>query len=320
MVQYDGERALLELVKGAAFSKINNLVYRAGSGQIVENPVATPDASELPELDYSLVDLEEYFSRQSPYAGRIIPFITQRGCMRASKAGRCVFCSIKDRGYRTISPDLLWKRIARLTKRYGIRGLYDSSADFMGGKEWFRDFCAGASACREKPVMKVALRLDDVTERSAKSLRSINVRNAILGVESFDDGILRRLHKGCTCETNKRGILTLAKAGVVPEMYLLAGAPGESVKSLKTTFRELNSLDLPAQAWETAIIHTMNMIPGSAVWHQLLGVEKKYAGDDIFDFRRMFEDWVGHFCSAGFSEIQEMKAAIRKLIAVKARI
>jgi len=46
--------------------------------------------------------------------------------------------------------------------------------------------------------MKVALRLDDVTQQSAKALKAINVGNAILGVESFDDGVLRRLHKGCT--------------------------------------------------------------------------------------------------------------------------
>lgn len=320
VVQYDGERALLDLVKGAAFSGIANLVYRAPGGEVLENPVATPDASELQELDYSLVDLEEYFSRQSPYANRIVPFITQRGCLRATEAGRCVFCSIKDRGYRTIAPDLLWKRIEGLTKKYGIRGLFDSSADFLGGKEWFREFCARSVSCREKPVIKVALRLGDVTERSARALKSVNVGNAILGVESFDDGILRRLHKGCTCATNKRGITLLAKAGVVPEMYLLAGSPGESAKSLQKTFRELSRLDLPRQAWETAIIHTMNMIPGSAVWHQFVQAEKKYAGKDIFDFRALFAEWVGHSCSASFDEIQAMKTAIRNLIAVKARL
>lgn len=320
VVQYDGERAIPELVKGTAFSKIKNLVYRAPDGAIRENPVETPEASELPEVDYSLVDLEEYFSRQSPYARRIIPFISQRGCMRASTAGRCIFCSIKDRGYRTIAPETLWSRISGLKKKYGIKGLYDSSADFMGGTEWFREFCAASTACPEKPVIKVALRLDDVTPRSAAALKAINVGNAVLGVESFDDGVLRRLRKGWTCRTAKRGIRLLAKAGIMPEMYLLAGSPGESTGSLRRSFRELNSLVLPAQAWEASIIHTLNMIPGSAVWQQLLRAEKKYAGADMFDYPRLFADWVRHFCPAGLEEIQAMKTAIRELIALKARI
>lgn len=320
VVQYDGEEAFLEIVKGTAFSRINNLVYRAAGGRIAENPVSTPEASEFPETDYSLVRLEDYFARQSPYARRIIPFISQRGCKRAATAGRCVFCSIKDRGYRTVDPGILWARIGRLVKEYGVRGLYDSSADFTGGKEWFAEFCAGSGACREKPVLKVALRLSDVTPRTAKALKAANVGHAILGVESFDDGVLRRLHKDSDCKINKRGIKLLAKAGVIPEMYLLAGSPGESAGSLRKTFRELNSLVLPPLAWEMAIIHNVNMIPGSEVWRRLLDAEKKYAGNDIFDYSALFSDWVRHFCSASREEIEAAKAAIRGLLALKARL
>lgn len=319
VARYDGEGALAALAAGKAFSSAPNLCYKEG-GAVKANPVSTPPAEEMPEPDYSLVDLEAYFARQSRWARRVVPFITQRGCRRAAEAGRCVFCSIKDAGYRTVDPETVWKRADRLVREHGVRGLYDCSADFLGGKDWFRELVAASRICRNKPVMKVALRLDDVTPAAAAALASVNVRNAILGVESFDDGILKALHKGRTCAENKRGIKLLARAGVIPEMYLLAGSPGESARTLRKTFRELASLELPRQAWELSVIHNVNMIPGSGTWHKLLKAEKKYAGLDMPDYAAMFNDWVRHFCAASPEEIKELKDSIRRLMELKARV
>ncbi len=83
VIQHDGERAFFEYVSGKPISKISNFVYQKRNGQVVEGPIEILDLDELPQIDYSLINLEEYFKKQPLITRRTIPFVSQRGCVWA---------------------------------------------------------------------------------------------------------------------------------------------------------------------------------------------------------------------------------------------
>ena len=86
-------------------------------------------------------------------------------------------------------------------------------------------------------------RVDAVTEPIARMLGESNCRYVDLGVESFDDDILKYIKKGITVSDIYKAINLLAKYDVPVKLNILIGScPLETRQTVKHTLSEAKKL------------------------------------------------------------------------------
>lgn len=321
IVRFDGEKAFHELARGTAFASIKNLIYPAPGGGIVSNPVENHDLAALPPVDYSLVDLKEYFKRQKPPAHSCLtlPFVSQRGCRLAMGTGRCIFCSIQSNGpTRAITPEQAARQMAFLASEHGVGYIYEGSDDFIADPAWFREFVSVAAGLK-MPILHVFVRPSILNHANLTALRSVNARYLNLGIESLSDTVLANLNKRkCPrAEVNLRGVKLAMEEGLVPNLNLVLGLPGETRETLSETFAALKALELPYDSCRKISLPTLAVFPGTEVWRRLLGKEPKYKGQDMLSYDESFADWVRHFCGASVEDIRAAKAVMEKYFAAR---
>lgn len=145
----EGEITFFELCEAILwnrndFENIRGLCFRENRNIIINKMRdLIKNLDELPNLDYSFLDVEKYVnsSPKSPYIMRfpIMGIITSRGC-----PGRCVFCTVKSvwgQGWRGKSAKKTVDEIEMLHKKYGIKefSFLDDSAS-LNKKRW-NDIC-----------------------------------------------------------------------------------------------------------------------------------------------------------------------------------
>lgn len=302
VIQYDGEKALADYISGKPLDKINNLVYQEKNGQIKENPVEILDLDKLPSINYGLVNLEDYFNHQLDKR-RCLFFVFQRGCDWRDKTGGCLFCGIANKKLRLRSPSRIGREIEQLVTTYGVKEIWDSGDDFLASEDWFEEIYQVISAMNTKPKFWIFSRPCHINEKNAPRLKKINVKNVLLGIESFDDAILQKLGKGATANTNKEAISRLLESDILPNISLILGSPGENKDTLRTTLDEIKKF--PSEILQVLSISAFVVLPGSLAWKLFLEKEKKYIGQDLINIKATFREWVKHFCSVSLEEIYE---------------
>jgi radical SAM superfamily enzyme YgiQ (UPF0313 family) len=315
VVRFDGEKAFHALAAGRPFSSIKNLVYAGPGGAVLENEVETLDLAALPPVDYEVADLEAYFKLQRPpaHACLTLPFVAQRGCRLSQGAGRCIFCSIQTSGpCRSVPPAEAARRMAGLAAKYGVGYVYEGSDDLVADSAWFREFAAVAAGLK-MPVLQVHALPSRLNAGILKALGSINAGYLALGVESLSDIVLSRLGKGATARSNRSAIERICAAGLVPNVNLILGLPGESRRSLSETFAALRELDLPADAWRRFSCPRVALFPGTEIFRMLLKKEPKYHGLDYISADESFADWVRHFCELEAADVMAARDIFHKL-------
>ena len=288
-------------------------------GEIIENAFENLDLSLLPATDYTLVDLKEYFRRQLPPAHSCLtlPFVSQRGCRMAQSAGRCIFCSIQSSGApRAIPPQEAARRIAFLAKKFGVGYIYEGSDDFIADPEWFREFTA-VGVKLKLPILHVFVRPAILNRGNLAALKSVNARYLNLGIESLSAAVLHGLSKCANVEVNKRAVALTLEAGLVPNLNLVLGLPGETRKTLSETFSELKKMKLPIEACRRVSLPTLAVFPGTVIWKRLLEKEPKYRGLDILKYDESFKDWLKHFCNVELADVQAAKAVMEKFFTTR---
>ncbi len=318
IVRYDGEKAICELARGAAYKSIKNLIYQDPRGKVVENPSENLDLARLPPVDYTLADLGAYFRLQPAHSRRMVSFASQRGCKWAEGAGRCTFCGIQAKGLRALPPETAAAQLAHLYGKLGVRHVYECSDDFPADAAWLERFAA-AAAGKKTPVLKIFARASSLTPRVIALLKAVRANYISLGIESMSDAVLRGVGKGASVALNRRAIALTAGAGLVPIVNLILGLPGETRATLAGTLAEMKKLELPEISWKMVRLAVFSVLPGTEVRRRFLAKEPKYRGSDLPGDSGFYDDWRRHFCGVDGQDILSSYAALEKLFADKIR-
>lgn len=195
-------------------------------------PIKQPDYGPLPLADYL-----------SP--GFILPYSAASGCYWS----RCSFCPERAEGnpYRPLPIGQVRVELAGLiekTKPLLLHlldnavspALLRSLADDPPGVPWYG-------------FARISRDLAD--EGFCRALRRSGCALLKLGLESGDQGVLDALGKGIEISTASRVLRSLQKAGIAVYLYLLFGAPAETLDSARRT------LDFVAEHGEA--IHFLNL-------------------------------------------------------------
>lgn len=258
IVRGEPEESVKELVAAFAEGKgpegIRGISWLGDGGKIVNNPSRPliKDLDALPFAARHLLGDAVYHNpklKRTPY----VTMITSRNCPY-----QCIYCvpssltfarEIEFRsengrkptiGFR--SPENVEKEVAMLAAQ-GVKAIGFMDDNFIWNLERTEAICAIMR--KYGIVWGCQARADAITEPIAKVLGESNCRYVDIGVESFDEGILKYINKGETAEDIYRGIALLKKYKVPVKLNVLIGSsPLETRETVLHTLREAQKLDV----------------------------------------------------------------------------
>jgi anaerobic magnesium-protoporphyrin IX monomethyl ester cyclase len=266
------------------------------------------------QIVHSLDDLPETDNSQWPDFARSARGVTlavqqtARGCYN-----RCSFCYLIEEGVRTMSPSR-------------IKSDLEAAASLMPKDVHFSDDTFTYNEARTLEIARVSkqlglkyiamTRVNNVTPELMHLMKDSGCYEIFLGIESFDDKILRGVGKNITSEQAKKAIEHTRKAGIDPVGFFIVGLPGETRKSLDATIRTIK---------ETGVFPCARVLiplPGTAIYRQAvargrideLQFLKDFSGPGQFDTRK--GTWVPINLSDGLSD-QELIAARDEMNSIK---
>jgi len=316
VVRGDGEKAMLEIVKGKKLSEIPNLSYRRGR-EIVHNSIKWLDLNKLPDIDYRFIDPHPYWvnhkryyplSKECPYKKPLV-IASQRGCRWRQRSGGCIFCARMEPNWRARDPDRVWQEIIKWEQEWKIDSVADVCDDFLSSLDWFEKFYNSRPLTTKVGLRYIYARPDQLNEKSVKKLKDLKTWTVFLGVESGDEGCLRRCRKGFGPVQQKKAVELLAKDEIYCCLSFVLGLPGENKDSLKKTYKQAEEL-LRIGKVDLFFVNILNPTPGSRAWRLLLKTEegKKLAQTDLIDPEEIQQIWVKHFCNISYKELTKAQS------------
>jgi len=302
-------------LSGVPIDEIDGFVHRTENGLRVSSPKISR-INQLPLIDRSIVDMEEYFSNwrkifpESPFANPTTIY-SQSGCTWRNVKRSCIFCARTDLSWEGREPEKVWEEIRGLVDNYGVdyvRDLADSFSQHLG---WLRAFTEQKPENINIPF-RIWARSNQVNKRTIDYLAQLNVHDVFLGTESGDLGCLERMQKGITPEDNVNAVRLLNEYGMKTFISFVLGLPGESEESLENTLRHIETLVKIGNV-ETMVSQVLKPLPGSKAFSML--VEKtgeKYLGLDEFDVEELRQDWVRLFCDVDYDQLQQVNHKIQE--------
>ena len=239
VVQGEGERTFEELVaaleRGGPVGDIAG-VWRKDGGRIIRGaPRPFIDLDAEPPLDYGLVDVARY--TRTVFGVKRLSFSTSRGCTYP-----CAFCYstvVHRRCFRALSPDVAVAQLEAFTRRYGVRGIFPTDANFFLDLDRARAILEGVVRRGLDLVFtRLHIRFDTLrrlTGEDLKLLERAGVKCLALGVESGAERIRRMLHKPIDEADLHAANARFRSSSIMPMYFFMLGFPTETRPELKAT-------------------------------------------------------------------------------------
>jgi radical SAM superfamily enzyme YgiQ (UPF0313 family) len=273
----DGEFAMMDLAsrigKRERWDDLPGLI-QSKNGAVRRNPASFPPLSTLPPMSRAWLDNRRYF-REGGQAG----FETKRGCPMG-----CVYCAdplAKGKVARLRPPPAVAEEMERLLAQ-GIDHLHTCDSEFnvpeshaknvceeivrrgLGeGLRWYA-YCAPRPFSRELAIL----------------MRRAGCAGINFGVDSADEGMLRRLGRDFGPEDLHAAARFCREAGIAVMFDLLLGSAGETKESIVRTIGSVKNV-APDRA---GIAVGVRLYPGTEAARQAIGAgEKKglIGGEDL---------------------------------------
>ncbi|MBF0515637.1 MAG: radical SAM protein [Nitrospirae bacterium] len=281
------ERLVVELQKPEPDMKnIPNLIYCKDNKIIINDLIPAPPMEELPAPAYELLPLDKYIlsGNQMP-----ILFRLSRGCYWS----RCSFCRTKlsfIHGHNQPSAEYLFNQIAGIIAKTGtsIISFTDDSASLSLLEDLSKRLIKDKVAIN----WSVNVRFDKkFTLERALLFRKAGCISVFIGLESYNDRILRLMKKGTSTSLIDEVLSNLAWAGLGVVLYMIVGFPTETVEEAIEGFEKVKVLYLEGRITHFRY-HQFNLSPYSDIYdnpeaYHIKGIVKHTDEDldpPLFDF------------------------------------
>ena len=251
----DAERPADEL------SHVKGLVWRRkGEVRINADRPLIPDLDALPLPRHDLLPLDAY--RMPMLKGPYSFIVTSRGC----PAG-CRFC-IKHVTYgrcvRLRSPESIMQEI-RLLYDLGLRNVHMYTDLFTVSREQVMELCRLLTQSEMRIKWTCNSRVDFVDEEMLSAMAQSGCWMISWGIESGNEEILKRVHKGTRPEQVRRALRWSKQAGIRNWGYFIIGLPGETEDSIQETIAYAKELPL-----DVALFHIAAPHPGTPFFFEVV--------------------------------------------------
>ncbi len=252
----DGEGPLIQLAEKLEayedLQSVENLILPSRNGWTCT--AACPEALDgLPPMSRAWIDNQRYF-REGGQAG----FETKRGCAQA-----CTYCAdpvAKGRMVRLRSPEAVVHEVGCLVKQ-GIDHLHTCDSEFNLPQDHALEVCCAFvdHKLNEKTRWYAYCSARRFSAKLARAMRRAGCVGINFGVDSGDDGMLRRLKRDYVAEDIIRVARLCREAGITVMFDLLLGSPGETEASIRSTLETMRI----AQPDQVGISLGVRVYPGT---------------------------------------------------------
>ena len=283
----EGEITMAKLVNIKSkkdLNKIDGISYRDG-GKIIKNKPRQliKDIDTLPYPAWDLFPLHVFRGRlmigsyektNKPIFE--LPMVSARGC-----PFQCNFCfktfgnTLRQRDPKKVIDELEYNY-----KKYGITHTYFVEGTFAVDKKKTIKMCDDMirRGLHKKIKWVSETRVDRVDGEILRKIKEAGCEQIDLGVESGDEGILRRSKKGITIPQVKKAVRLAKKVGLKVVCYFIIGHPYETKRSIKKTYKLAKELDP-----NMILVGIMMPYPGT----EIMRMAKKGEGN----YRLISDDW-----------------------------
>ena len=234
-------RAIAERV---SLETVPNIVLRIDSSDFYRTP-EDPEALHLVIPDdlmpaYDKVDMYAYYGdlymNNEPVKGRHWATIQgSRGCPYS-----CSFCfNFWGKQVRKRSVESVVSEMKLLEQEYHVEQLFFIDFTFTLDRVWVLDICEQVRKEGLKIHWSVETRCDLIDRELAQMMAKANCRRVWLGVESFDENIVRGVGKYNSTDVIDEAIDAVKLSGIDLSIFIMLGLPGETSKTLNKTIRSV---------------------------------------------------------------------------------
>ena len=231
VIQYEGERSMVQLCKSGDPWEVPSLVFRQGE-EIVMNEQAKfiNDLDSIPFPQYKKFDL-------CRYPGRSMPIVSSRGCPYG-----CIYCPIRlsmGRKFRARSAEHVVDEIEFWYKR-GKRRFGIADDCFTFDRNRVVQICDEIRKRNIKDLMlncSNGIRADRVDRELLTIMREVGFFDLSFGIESCNDRVLKNLKKGEDVVTLSRAVQDACDLGYDVGLFFLIGSPGETPADLENSIQ-----------------------------------------------------------------------------------
>ncbi|HDY70004.1 MAG TPA: B12-binding domain-containing radical SAM protein [Actinobacteria bacterium] len=236
-----GEQTALELAERLesgldSLEGIRGITYINSDGEIVHEPDREIcPASELPEIDYTMVDVDRYLRYKDGTPARLF-YMSTIGC-----PFRCSFCSIAavyKRHWSSKPPERIVREIRYFVEKHGTDTVELDGTNFFANPKWAKEVLRAlidnglrlnyVSATRAD----IILRWDDEMK---DLIKKVGFRSLGVGGESGSQRMLDKIDKGIKVGDLLESLKVLKTLDIEPAYTFMFGLPGETLEESKMT-------------------------------------------------------------------------------------
>lgn len=266
-VQAQGEATFAEiverLVERRPLAGCSGCMYRDAAGVIHENgPRALIALDRFRAHDYGLIPVEAYYSLKGK---RQLDYISSQGCNF-----RCAFCSdpfVYQRKWVGLDPRSMVEKLREIHARHPFDDVNFQDETFFTRRDRVRAMAQDIIASELKFTWAATMRADQgvrMTEDIWQLAKQSGLRRLLVGVESGDPEMLKRIKKDVTLEQVFHTANKMRELGIAGIFPFIVGFPDESDRSVAASIAIAKQLRAMSLAFETPIFY-FKPYPGSSI-------------------------------------------------------
>ena len=256
IVRGEGEETVVRLIQAIERDEpldgIRGVVFRTVSpaladraGQTVDGEVTvTPPAAMIRDLDAHRIGWELIDHARYTYWGRRRAVVVQfsRGCPH-----QCNYCGQREfwAQWRHRDPVAFARELARLHREQGVEVINFADENPTASRPAWRAFLEALIAENVPLILVGSTRADDIV-RDADLLhlhRKAGVARWLMGIESTDEGTLKKIRKDSQRQTDREAIRLLRQHGILSMAAFVAGFAEETDGDCWRLLRQIAAYD-----------------------------------------------------------------------------
>jgi anaerobic magnesium-protoporphyrin IX monomethyl ester cyclase len=228
----EGEESFINFLNNfstATFQDVPGLGYKDKDGTIrVNKKVRVQNLDRFSPIPYECFNMN-FYNDYLKKTNRCFEISGSRGCK-----GACTFCfRFSGPGLTARSGKSLFDEVKLIYERYGIDRFNFTDENFIQKKENFYSFLSLLKHEGIHIKFRGQTRVDDINDEFCKLLVGSGLISINFGVESADNGILRKIAKGITVQDIEAKIRLMRSYGVEVYANFIIGFPWETVDSIR---------------------------------------------------------------------------------------
>lgn len=262
----EGEITMLALMdaitNNTSLHEIDGLAFMENGQMFLNKDRAFADLSELPIIDFSLIDPTKYWIPNLNNQ-KILYIYASKGC-----PFNCSYCynSCLSRGVWRARPfSYFLSEIKYLMETHGMEGVYFTDDLLYPNREYLHNFCKSIKESGLDFVWSCEARADYCAKEDLQMMYDAGCRWIFFGIESGSKLWQKKMRKGIDLEKAKETIDYCNEIGITTTTSFILGFADETEDEIIETVEYAKSIDS-----DTKIAFIFKPIPKSELYEDLL--------------------------------------------------